>query len=52
MAKQVCFCFGYTDEDIREDVSNNNGQSTILKHIAAEKKAGNCLCAIKNPKGT
>ena len=51
MAKQICFCFGYTDEDITRDILNNNGESTIAKHITAEKKAGNCQCAVKNPKG-
>lgn len=46
----VCYCFEYTVEDIRNDVLKH-GQSFILGKIEAEKKAGGCDCAVKNPKG-
>lgn len=46
----VCFCFGYSASDIREDLEKN-GRSLIMERIAAEKKANNCDCAAKNPKG-
>jgi hypothetical protein len=46
----VCFCFQYTRKDIERDYIAN-GRSTILAKIAAEKKAGRCDCALKNPKG-
>lgn len=46
----VCYCFGYTESDIEEDV-RLNGNSTILEKILSEKKAGACQCSVKNPKG-
>lgn len=46
----VCYCFGYTEEDIREDL-HKNGRSLILERIAAEKKTGGCRCAELNPSG-
>jgi len=46
----VCFCFGYTRNNIEQDYINN-GQSLIMARIAAEKKAGACDCAVKNPEG-
>ncbi|MGQ9745913.1 MAG: hypothetical protein ACUVQV_08085 [Dissulfurimicrobium sp.] len=46
----VCYCFGYTDDDIREDVKTY-GCSLIMEQIMAGKKDGNCQCATKNPKG-
>ncbi len=46
----VCYCFGYTEKDIRDDY-HANGQSLIMKEIMAEKKAGACRCAEKNPRG-
>jgi hypothetical protein len=46
----VCFCFEYTRKDIERDYIENKN-STILAKIAAEKKAGSCNCATKNPKG-
>ena len=50
MTALVCYCFKYTEEDIREDLATN-GRTTILEKITAEKKFGNCRCADKNPKG-
>jgi hypothetical protein len=46
----ICYCFGYSAEDIRKDFSGN-GRSTIMERITAEKKAGACDCASRNPKG-
>ena len=46
----VCFCFGYTKNDIEQDYIKN-GQSAILSKIASEKKAGGCDCTNINPKG-
>lgn len=46
----ICYCFGYTERDIRDDYQKN-GQSLIMKKIMAEKKAGACRCAEKNPRG-
>jgi hypothetical protein len=46
----ICYCFGYTSEDIKQDFIVN-GRSLITEKIKAEKKMGACQCAIKNPKG-
>jgi hypothetical protein len=46
----ICFCFGYSVDDIQKDYQDN-GKSTIMEKIQEEKKFGNCQCGIKNPKG-
>jgi hypothetical protein len=46
----ICYCFGYSGEDIEQDYLNN-GRSTIMEKIQMEKKFGNCQCAVENPKG-
>jgi hypothetical protein len=46
----VCYCFGYSDEDILNDL-DKNGRSTIFEKIMEAKKSGGCQCAEKNPKG-
>ena len=45
----ICHCFKYTRADIKQDLIRN-GQSIIMEKITAEKKAGRCDCANKNPK--
>lgn len=46
----MCYCFGYSADDIEQDFLTN-GISTIMEKIQVEKKFGNCQCAVKNPKG-
>ena len=46
----ICYCFEYTKDEIEQDFTKN-GRSLIMEKIAAEKKAGGCDCATKNPKG-
>ena len=46
----ICYCFGYTEEDIRQDILQHN-RSTIMERIMADKKNGRCNCARTNPKG-
>ncbi len=46
----VCFCFGYTRNDIEQDYLKN-GYSAIMTEIANEKKTGGCDCTTQNPKG-
>jgi len=46
----VCYCLGYTAEDIKKDYMEN-GYSSITARIADEKKNGKCNCASTNPKG-
>ena len=50
MTELVCDCFGYSEEDLREDYLKN-GKSMRMEKIQMEKKFGNCQCATKNPKG-
>ncbi len=51
MSELICHCFGYTKEDIIQDVIRN-GHSTIYKRIISENKSGDCRCAEINPKGS
>ncbi len=46
----VCYCFGFTRRDIRDEIANT-GHSTVGDRITAEVKAGNCACEVKNPSG-
>jgi hypothetical protein len=48
MSETVCYCFGYTEEDIKKDYIDN-GRSIILERIIEEKKKGNCRCEKTNP---
>ncbi len=48
MSEMICYCFGFTAEDIERDYQNNK-HSTIMEKIVAEKKMGTCQCATKNP---
>ncbi len=52
MEKQtVCYCFGYSEEDVIRDVLKNNGNSSILDRILNEKKKGGCHCSTNHPQG-
>ena len=46
----VCYCFDWTREQIKNEIAQT-GTSSTAAQIAQEVKAGNCACAIKNPKG-
>jgi hypothetical protein len=50
MSRLICYCFGYTEEDLCQDVLRH-GRSLIMERILAEKKDGHCRCAEKNPSG-
>ena len=47
----VCYCFGFTEAMIREEIQAT-GRCTISQRITAEVKAGNCACEIRNPQGS
>jgi hypothetical protein len=47
---KVCYCFGYTEENIRNDFLRH-GRSLIMERIAAEKKRNGCNCRETNPQG-
>jgi hypothetical protein len=46
----VCYCFSYTEDDIRNDFVSH-GRSLIMERIAAEKKRNGCNCREANPRG-
>ncbi|MDD5615713.1 MAG: hypothetical protein PHH85_05875 [Candidatus Methanoperedens sp.] len=46
----VCYCFGWTQEKIFEQIKQQ-GKSTAVKEISAKVKAGECECERKNPSG-
>jgi len=46
----LCYCFGYTRDDIRRDVETSQG-TAILEKIKAEVKSSLCACEVKNPSG-
>lgn len=48
--EQICYCFGYTVDDIESDALTNS-RSLIMEKIASEKRAGGYNCSEKNPKG-
>jgi len=47
----VCYCFGYSREDIEKEYLAT-GRSVILEKILAAKKSGVCECGVKNPADT
>ncbi len=51
MENQICYCFGYSEEDITRDVLENKGRSLIVARILAEKKSGGCNCGKNHPLG-
>lgn len=47
----VCYCFGLTPRNIREEVEQT-GKSTAINQIKAQVKSGNCYCEVTNPQGS
>ncbi len=47
----ICYCFGYSEEDIIRDILENNGTSSVMERILAEKKNGACNCKNNHPEG-
>ncbi len=47
----ACYCFGWTPEKIRAELSAT-GRSTVIDQIKAQVKAGNCYCEVTNPQGS
>ncbi len=46
----VCYCFGWTQEMIFNEIKQK-GHSTAIQEISARVKAKECACEIKNPSG-
>jgi hypothetical protein len=51
MVNRICYCFGYSEDDIIKDVLENKGRSSIMERIVSEKKGGRCSCGDKHPLG-
>jgi hypothetical protein len=49
MDELICFCYGYTEEDIKRDLIDNKGRSSILESVAEARKKGTCECEEKHP---
>lgn len=47
---QVCYCFGYTEKMISEELQST-GQTTIPQKITQLTKTGMCACEVRNPAG-
>ncbi|NQT74327.1 MAG: hypothetical protein HQ553_16415 [Chloroflexi bacterium] len=52
MNKLICYCFEYTESDIKDEMLQNNGKSLLLERIIEARKNDTCQCDVKNPKGT
>lgn len=46
----VCYCFGITREDIRNEI-RATGKCTVPESIKSEVQSGRCACEVKNPSG-
>ena len=51
MARQICYCFNHTEQDIIDDV-RRHGNSRILAEIKMARAMGRCQCLEKHPRGT
>ncbi len=49
MSDLVCYCFGYSQEDIIKDMDEHQGESTILAGIIRKKQQGACNCSENHP---
>ena len=47
----LCYCFGFTEGMVREEIGDTEG-CTIPQRITAEIKAGHCACEVRNPQGS
>ena len=47
---RVCYCFGYTEGMIAEELQST-GKTTIPKKITELTKTGMCACEVRNPAG-
>ncbi|MFK5925020.1 MAG: hypothetical protein QM483_00165 [Desulfuromusa sp.] len=49
MDQKICYCFNHSEAEIRQDVHNHGGKSTILEKIITAKRQNGCQCATKHP---
>ncbi|WP_458701001.1 putative iron-sulfur cluster-binding metallochaperone [Sulfurospirillum sp. 1307] len=48
--KNYCYCFGWTEDRMIEDIKTN-GKSTAIEDIQSKMKTIGCSCEVKNPSG-
>jgi Zinc binding domain len=46
----LCYCFGFDEADVREEIARTGG-SAIPQKISAMVKQGLCACETRNPSG-
>jgi len=46
----LCYCFGFDEADVREEIARTGG-SAIPRKISAMVKQGLCACETRNPSG-
>src|SRR5262249_26483561 len=46
----LCYCFGFSKEDVREEI-RTQGRTTIFHRIKSLVKNAMCACAERNPSG-
>jgi hypothetical protein len=46
----LCYCFGFDEADVREEIARTGG-SAIPQKISAAVKQGLCACETRNPSG-
>jgi hypothetical protein len=46
----LCYCFGFDEADLREDIARTGG-SAVPQKIAMMVKQGLCACETRNPSG-
>ncbi len=46
----LCYCFGFDEADVREEIARTGG-SAIPRKIGAMIKQGLCACGARNPSG-
>jgi hypothetical protein len=47
----LCYCFGFDEADVREEIALTGG-STVPQKISALVKQGLCACEARNPSGS
>jgi hypothetical protein len=49
--RQVCYCFGESEESIRAEILAH-GRSAALERIREQIAADRCACVVRNPRGS
>lgn len=49
-ARPLCYCFGFTEGDIRGEIARN-GESSVPEQVSQLIKEKLCACEIRNPAG-